>query len=71
MTSASVAPRHRAPSRWARWKAAGEDQIVTVTQLRTRNRDLLLQYQWVLHRREHASQARRITVVPRPHTAPD
>ncbi len=39
--------------------------------LLARNQRDLSWYQQALHRREHASHARRITVMPRPRTAPD
>lgn len=71
MINASVTPRHRAPSRWVRGDNADDDQLVTVTWLLAQNQGQLSWYQQVLHRREHVSHARQITVVPRPRTAPD
>ena len=71
MMRASVTPRHRAPTRWARGNNAEDDQLVTVAWLLAQNQRHLSWYQQVLHRREHANHARRITVMPRPRTAPD
>ncbi len=71
MISASVTTRHRAPSRWVRGNNADDDQLVTVAGLLARNQRHLSWYQQVLHRRKHANHARRITVMPRPRTAPD
>jgi hypothetical protein len=71
MMRASVTPRHRAPSRWVRGNNADNDQLVTVAWLLTQNQRHLSWYQQVLHQREHASHARRITVIPRPRTTPD
>ncbi len=71
MINTSVTPRHRAPSRWVRGDNADDDQLVTVAWLLAQNQRHLSWYQQVLHRREHASHARRITVMPRPRTAPD
>jgi hypothetical protein len=50
---------------------ADDDPMVTVAHLLARHQRHLSWYQQVLHRREHASHARRITVVPRPRTTPD
>ncbi|MGB6163710.1 MAG: hypothetical protein WBF75_14290 [Pseudonocardiaceae bacterium] len=66
-----MTPRHRAPSRWMRGDNADDDQLVTVAWLLARNQRHLCWYQRVLHRREHASHARRVTVVPRPRPAQD
>jgi hypothetical protein len=71
MMRASVTPRHRAPSRWVRWESASNDPMVTVAWLLARHQRHLSWYQQELHQREHASHARRITVVPRPRTTPD
>lgn len=79
MMSANAPPRHRAPSRWLRWAGGGEGQMVTVKQLRKRNRDLL---SWPLrdwpprellfqHRPTHVVKPRRITVILRPRAAQD
>ncbi|MGB6163194.1 MAG: hypothetical protein WBF75_11610 [Pseudonocardiaceae bacterium] len=66
-----MTPRHRAPSRWVRGEGAEDDQLVTVAWLLAQNQRELSWYQQVLHRREHARHARRVTVVPRPRTTPD
>ncbi|MGH3869337.1 MAG: hypothetical protein ACRDQ4_25170 [Pseudonocardiaceae bacterium] len=54
-----------------RWESADDNQRVTVTHLLARHQRHLSWYQQVLHRREHASHARRVTVMPRPRTTPD
>jgi hypothetical protein len=47
------------------------DEIVMVDELLARNQCQLFRYRLVQYRREHASQARRVTVVPRPRTIQD
>ncbi|MGB6161366.1 MAG: hypothetical protein WBF75_02070, partial [Pseudonocardiaceae bacterium] len=56
---------------WVRENNAEDDQLVTVAHLLARNQCHLSWYQQVLHRREHANHARRITVMPQPRTIPD
>ena len=70
-SAARAGPRHRAPSRWWRWEGGEGDKIVMVDELLARNQRQLFRYQLAQYWREHASQARRVTVVPRPRTTQD
>ena len=69
--AARARPRHRAPSQWWPEEAGEGSEIVMVDELLARHQRQLFRYWLVRYRREHASHARRVTVVPRPRTAHD
>ncbi len=70
-SAARAGPRHRAPSRWWPGERGEGDEIVMVDELLAQNQHQLFRYRLAQYRREHASQARQVTVVPRPRTTQD